>query len=119
MPCTRAARAMEYTTASQSAWKTGSFFSNLTGPKPCMPPRSWTPFMAESLPRVPRRDQPPSCPLEIREELRVEFLLVPRPHRLDRLDERGVLRGRQLDDLVLPRIELGQDVPVLGRGEPT
>src|SRR6267143_1567889 len=31
---------------SQSWWKTGSFGSAFTGPKPCMPPRSWMPFLA-------------------------------------------------------------------------
>src|SRR5436190_4149681 len=30
---------------SQSAWKAGSCSSRSTGPKPCMPPRSWMPSM--------------------------------------------------------------------------
>src|SRR6516165_7839974 len=30
---------------SQSAWKTGSFSSRSIGPKPCIPPRSWIPFI--------------------------------------------------------------------------
>src|SRR5579884_4509299 len=34
------------TVFSQSAWKTGSSASTVTGPKPCIPPRSWIPFMA-------------------------------------------------------------------------
>src|SRR6185369_1758911 len=38
-------RLMATTTASQGAWNTGSSGSRSTGPKPCMPPRSWTPFM--------------------------------------------------------------------------
>src|SRR6476469_3700563 len=30
---------------SQSAWNTGSFSSRSIGPKPCIPPRSWIPFI--------------------------------------------------------------------------
>src|SRR5262245_3539855 len=36
---------MAITAASHAAWKTGSFSSRSTGPKPCMPPRSCTPSM--------------------------------------------------------------------------
>ncbi len=34
---------------SHGAWNTGSFASGSTGPKPCMPPMSWTPFMSPAL----------------------------------------------------------------------
>ena len=34
------------TRPSQGAWNTGSFFSYSNGPKSCMPPMSWTPFIA-------------------------------------------------------------------------
>src|SRR5438093_1250551 len=39
------------TRASQGSWNTGSFFSYSTGPMPCMPPMSCTPFMRASRPR--------------------------------------------------------------------
>src|SRR3977135_332099 len=39
------ARFITSTAFSQSAWKEGSFGSRSMGPKPCMPPRSWTPFL--------------------------------------------------------------------------
>src|SRR6266851_7885222 len=39
------ARWIASTAASHAAWKTGSFSSRSTGPKPCMPPRSCTPSM--------------------------------------------------------------------------
>src|SRR5712664_2602059 len=39
------ARSIASTAASHAAWKTGSFSSRSTGPKPCMPPRSCTPSM--------------------------------------------------------------------------
>src|ERR1700730_5327094 len=45
MRLTMPTRFMTITAFSQSAWKYGSFFSRSTGPKPCLPPRSCTPFM--------------------------------------------------------------------------
>src|ERR1700758_454983 len=35
---------------SQSAWNTGSFSSRSIGPKPCIPPKSWIPFIADLRP---------------------------------------------------------------------
>src|SRR5215211_916218 len=35
--------------ASQGAWKGGSLDSRSTEPKPCIPPRSWMPFMQGSI----------------------------------------------------------------------
>ena len=46
----RARGAAASTRPSHGAWNTGSFGSGSTGPKPCMPPMSWTPFMAPPAP---------------------------------------------------------------------
>src|SRR5262245_60343399 len=53
-PRLRPARNIASTAASHGAWKTGSSGSRSTGPKPCMPPRSWTPFTRSR--RPPGRD---------------------------------------------------------------
>src|SRR5437660_9293387 len=51
MCCTAHARLMPRTRPSHGAWKTGSFFSRSTRPKPCIPPMSWIPFTSRD-PRV-------------------------------------------------------------------
>ena len=43
------ARVIPSTRPSHSAWKTGSFFSRSTRPKPCIPPMSWIPFTSRDL----------------------------------------------------------------------
>src|SRR5262249_17288299 len=47
----------------------------------------------------------------------IETRAVPRKYGLDRGDERCVLRRGQMDDVVVPRIELGEDILVLRGGE--
>src|SRR4030095_13672928 len=42
------------TAASQRPWNGGSFSSRSTGPKPCIPPRSWTPSIAPPADRILR-----------------------------------------------------------------
>src|SRR5438552_16078658 len=44
MRLTMPMRFITSTAFSPSAWKAGSFASRWMGPKPCLPPRSWTPF---------------------------------------------------------------------------
>src|SRR5437773_7758004 len=51
-PRNPAARLSAKARRSQSWWKTGSFGSGSTGPKPCMPPRSWMPFIVIGSPRT-------------------------------------------------------------------
>src|SRR5438034_8332511 len=50
---------------------------------------------------------------EVREQLRVELAQELRAHRLDGRHERGALRGREVNDLVLARIELREHGGVL------
>ncbi len=58
---------------SHSAWKTGSSGSTSTGPKPCMPPRSWTPSIVSS----PRRRRRPM----LRPDTRPRAPCRPEPSR--------------------------------------
>src|SRR5436853_121855 len=113
---------------SHAWWKTGSFSSRSIGPRPCIPPMSWMPFIAArhvlALPahvaelgdRLRAVLQQPHLVGGVRPGAREDVGAVAPPHlRLVRVDE-SVERGR-VDQALLDEQRLERPHPQLGLGE--